>query len=194
MIEMRRAGAAASTTGPTRGWHVRTTIDPELTGRLGAPERMRRIAAYDLFDSGLRERLDAVARDTADRLRAPVSLVSVVLDSAQLMLGMHGVPGWVGEVRGAPAEWALCTQTVLGAEPYLVPDSTDDVLQADNPFVTMAGLRSYAGVPLRDDGGQVLGAHCIIDLVPRVFTDHDIAVLDEGAAQSMRILARYRVS
>jgi GAF domain-containing protein len=58
----------------------------------------------------------------------------------------------------------------------------------------MTGVRSYAGVPLRDDAGIVLGAHCVLDLAPRSFTDDDVAVLDHGAGQIMGILAGHRTA
>jgi GAF domain-containing protein len=160
--------------------------------RLGEPARIRRITAYDLFHPDLRQRLDTVAEDSAHRLGAPVSLVSVVLDSSQFVLGRYGLSSWAAEARGVPAEWALCSHTVLLGEPYRVFDGAIDPKHHDNPLLSMTGVRSYAGVPLRDDGGLVLGAHCALDLTPRAFTDHDVAVLDDGAGQAMRILTEHR--
>lgn len=165
---------------------------PELFARLGAPQRIRRIASYDLFNPGLPPLLDAIAARNAEQLHAPVSLVSVILDSSQFILGSHGVTGWVAEAQGTPAEWSLCTQTVLGGRPYCVSDNTSDPLHADNPLLNMSGLRSYAGVPLRDDSGLSLGSHCVLDVVPRRFTDEDLALLQQGADEVMQVLTRYR--
>nr|WP_041841226.1 GAF domain-containing protein [Actinoplanes friuliensis] len=164
----------------------------DLFTRLGTPERMRQIAAYDLFHPELKTRLDAVATRSAEQLQAPVSLVSVILDSSQFILGGHGVSGWVAQAQGTPAEWSLCTNTVLGGRPYCVGDNTTDPLHADNPLLTMTGLRSYAGVPLRDDSGHNLGSHCVLAPEPRDFTDDDLAVLQQGADDIMEILAAYR--
>jgi GAF domain-containing protein len=91
------------------------------------------------------------------------------------------------------SEWALCTHTVLGARPYCLTDNTTDTLHDDNPMLAMTGLHSYAGVPLHGDSGHILGAHCVLDAGPWHFTDDDIAVLTEGAADIMRILDRYRL-
>ncbi|WP_250032428.1 GAF domain-containing protein [Paractinoplanes maris] len=165
---------------------------PELFARLGSPQRIRRIASYDLFDPGLRPLLDAIAARNAERLHAPVSMVSVILDSSQFILGSHGVTGWVAEAQGTPAEWSLCTHTVLGGRPYCVSDNTQDPLHADNPLLAMSGLRSYAGVPLRDDSGQSLGSLCVVDVVPRDFTDEDLEFLQQGADDVMRVLADHR--
>jgi len=171
------------------------TITPtELFDRLGEPARIHQIARYDLFDPALQARLDAVAARTADLLHAPVSMVSVVLDSSQFIIGQHGVPGWIGEVQGTPAEWALCTHTVLAGQPYCITDGTADPVHAANPIFAIAPIRSYAGVPLTDDSGQILGAHCVIDVTPRTFTEDDITVLTAGAAETMRILAEHRTA
>ena len=60
--------------------NVMTTT--ELFDRLGEPDRMRTLAAYDLFHPELQEHLDRVAGRSAQRLRAPVSMASILLDSA----------------------------------------------------------------------------------------------------------------
>ncbi|MEU4619817.1 GAF domain-containing protein [Actinoplanes sp. NPDC023801] len=165
----------------------------DLFDRLGTPERIREIAGYDLFDPDLRTSLDAIAQRTAGLLEASVSLVSVVLDMSQFILGSHGVAGWVADAQGVPAEWALCTNTVLGAAPYRVSDGATDPRHADNPLLQMTGLRSYFGVPLIGRGGHALGSHCVIDDRPRIFSDVDLAVLNDGAEKSMKLLEAYRL-
>ena len=170
-----------------------STITPtELFSRLGAPARMQQIARYEVFDPTLQAQLDALSARTAALLNAPVSMVSVVLDSSQFIIGQHGVPGWIAEVQGTPAEWALCSHTVLAGRPYCIADGTTDPVHADNPLLAMTPVRSYAGVPLTDDSGHVLGAHCVIDVTPRTFTDADIAVLTAGAGEAMRLLTEHR--
>jgi GAF domain-containing protein len=172
---------------------MNTTPGTDLFDRLGRPDRLLRLAGYDIFDPGLRPRLDAVAARSAERLRAPVSMISVLLDSSQFILGQHGVPGWVAEVRGIPAEWSLCSNTVLTGKPYCLANAADDPVYAENPLLAANGVRSYAGVPLIDDSGYALGAHCVIDVAPRAFTEADLDGLHEDAAESLRILAEYRV-
>ncbi|GAA4964624.1 GAF domain-containing protein [Actinoplanes utahensis] len=171
------------------------TITPTgLFDRLGKPARIQQIARYDLFDPTLQARLDAVAARTADLLHAPISMISMVLDTSQFIIGQHGLTGWISEVQGTPAEWALCTQTVLAGRPYCITDGTADPVYAANPLLAMSPIRSYAGVPLSDDSGQILGAHCVIDVTPRTFTEHDITVLTNGAAETMHILAEHRTT
>jgi GAF domain-containing protein len=96
------------------------------------------------------------------------------------------------EIDGIPAEWSMCAHTVLAGQPYCVTDGPADPTHADNPLLTLTDLRSYAGVPLIDRSGQAIGAHCVIDVHPRTFTDDDVAMLADGAAETIRILEEHR--
>lgn len=173
---------------------MNTDTNTELFERLGLPERIREIAGYDLYSADLRTSLDAIAQHSAASLEAPVSLVSVLLDTSQFIIGSYGVSGWVAYAQGTPAEWAMCTQTVLAGEPYCVVDARHDPRHADNPFLQTSGMRSYLGVPLTGHGGHTLGAHCVIDVKPRVFGDADLAVLHDGAEKVMTLLDAYRLT
>jgi GAF domain-containing protein len=169
---------------------VHTTDLDSVFNRLGSPDRMRHLAGYDLFAPRLADHLDPICADTAARLNAPVSLVSVILDTAQYIIGGHGVGGWVHLVQGTPAEWALCTHTVLTGEPYCVSDASTDPEHRDNPLLGSTGLHSYAGVPLVDGSGHVIGSHCVLDVAARTFTDDDLEVLQDGARRAMQHLNR----
>jgi GAF domain-containing protein len=116
-----------------------------------------------------------------------------VLDGAQCLVGSHGGRGtWVAEAAGNPIEWSFCATSVRTREPYVVRDVHDDVLQRLNPTTVHDGARSYAGAPLITSGGEVLGNCCVIDVVPRDFTDEDVAVLQEEAAAIVAELERRR--
>jgi hypothetical protein len=172
---------------PLRNPHTDPGVDmtTDLFERLGAPERMRQIATLDFVAPGLRVKLDAVARRSATLVGAPVSLVSLILDTAQVIVGSHGVGGWMAEVGGISAEWAICTHTVLAGQDYRIVDSETDPRHAGNPVLRMTGLRSYLGVPLIVKG-QVVGAHCVLDTRSRAFGDMDVEVLTLGAAEVVR--------
>ncbi|MEU8819307.1 GAF domain-containing protein [Actinoplanes sp. NPDC048796] len=160
----------------------------DLFGRLGTPRRMRSLAGYNLFAPQLAAELDPVCARSAQRLGAPVSLISIILDSAQYIIGSTGLEGWINQVQGMPAEWSVCTHTVLAGAPYCVADATTDVRHERNPLIGMTGLRSYAGVPLQGDDGEYLGAHCVLDTAARTFGENDLEVLRDGAAEAMRVL------
>ena len=120
-------------------------------------DRLRAVADYNLFDPALRDVLNQICAETAADLHQPIGLVTIVLDSAQLVIGKSGLQGWIADVGGTPAEWAFCARAVLADDIYVVDDAALDPVQATNPLVVNDGVRAYAGVPLRSPSGHTLG-------------------------------------
>jgi GAF domain-containing protein len=163
-------------------------------GLLASAARMRTLAAYDLFNAALRQRLTEISKWTSDRLGVPTALVSVVLDSAVYHAGGHGVTGWMAAAEGTPIEWAFCAHAVLSGERvYVVTDAAASPVHSRSPLVTDQGIRAYAGAPLTDPGGQVLGMHCVTATSPREFTADELDVLRRTADEIMEVLAGYRL-
>ncbi|SHN44509.1 GAF domain-containing protein [Cryptosporangium aurantiacum] len=152
-----------------------------LHHRLADKERLAALACYDVDDAHLKQQLDAIAMRTAAHLHMPTAMTTLMLDNAMLIAGSHGVDGWLRGGPGGPAEWAFCAQTVLTREPYIVSDAITDPVQCTNPVVELDGIRAYAGAPLITPSGQVLGAHCVIDVEPHLFSDEEIAELRAAA-------------
>jgi GAF domain-containing protein len=167
-----------------------TAAGADLDG-LADYERLSRIAEIDLLNPELVARLDEISRRTMGRLGREASYVSIILDSAQIILSSAGMSGWICHAGGTPVEWSFCGQTVALARTYVVPDALDDDLHKDSPLVTMDGTRSYAGVPLTTADGYVLGAHCVIDSNPHLFTEDELSELQRAAQEISAILAEY---
>jgi GAF domain-containing protein len=155
--------------------------------------RMSVLAGIDIDHPELRARLDAIAARTAARLGQPISLVSMVLDTAQIFAGAYGLQGWLAELRGTPIEWSFCVNTVMTGDTYVVPDATKDLVQSVNPLVTEDGLHSYAGAPIVVDGA-VLGAHCVLAHGPVDFRDEDLEELRRSAEEVAAVLSAYRLA
>ena len=164
----------------------------DVYGRLAEPGRLNELARYDLSGAALRAELDEVAMRSAKLLETPVALVSVLTADTQQIIGGYGLADWVACAQGAPAEWAVCSRTVLNGEPYCVADFSEDPVHAANPFLATSGLRSYLGVPLVSPGGLMLGAHCVVDSRRRIYTDVDFAVLSDSADEAVEALLRFR--
>lgn len=182
-------------TNPSTGERAWAVADgPVDVDALSDLARMRAITSYDLLDPGLRDQLDAVTARTSRELGQPISLVTVVLDSALLVLGNTGLEGWIVATGGTPVEWAFCARAVLSNAPYVVDDASEDPVQRHNPLVQFDGVRAYAGVPLRTPDGHVLGAHCVLNSEPQAFTPAQVAVLETAAAEINEILNGYRLA
>jgi diguanylate cyclase (GGDEF)-like protein/PAS domain S-box-containing protein len=71
-------------------------------------------------------------------------------------------------------------------EPFIVPDARNDPRFNRNPLVVESpNLRFYAGVPLRTEDGLALGSLAVMDRVPRVLSDAQLATLTMLAEQVM---------
>ena len=156
--------------------------------------RLAAMAGYDWDHPDLRRGIEAIAERTATRLGLPIGMTNIVLDTAQASVGSYGTPAWIAEAGGTPIEWAFCAQTVTTGRPYVVADATVDPIQQHNPLVAIDGFTSYAGVPLIDGNGQVLGAHCVIGTTTHTFTDADLTELCDAATEIMTLIQRHQLT
>jgi len=157
------------------------------------PTRLAAIARYDLANRAMWERLDAIAARTCAELHQPISLVTLVLDSAQLIAGSAGLTGWMKSANGTPLEWSFCAHAVTSGQFYIVEDAATDVVQRDNPLFTIDSIASYAGVPIVDSAGEVLGAHCVLSTQAQIFNPNQLATLYDGAAEVLDVLEDFRI-
>ena len=163
------------------------------TNTLADFDRLAAVAGYDLDDPDLRRRLDELSMRTAAALGQPISMVSLILDTAHLVAGSTPLPGWGADVEGVPVEWSFCANAVVTSAPYVVGDAARDRLQYDNPLVTLDGVACYAGVPLITPEGHAIGAHCVLGPVPHEFTATEIAHLRAAAAEAVVVLEEHRL-
>jgi GAF domain-containing protein len=159
-----------------------------MTDPVVDPDRLAEIASFDLFSAEVAARLDAFADRLAAMFDMPVALVSVVLDTAQVIVGSHGLYGWAAEVRGTPVEWSFCAEVVRRHALYVLPDAAADALQATNPLVTLDGVGCYAGAPLITSNGHVLGSCCVLGGAPREFTADELATLTAMAQELAAVI------
>jgi GAF domain-containing protein len=157
-------------------------------------QRLQEIHDLDLLSPDVDPILQDVAVEAASRLGLPVSLISVVLDEALHVAGMHGPEGlWLSETRGHPVEWSFCATSVRTRDAFVVENAETHPDHHDNPLVTQDGVRCYAGVPLISSRGFVLGNLCVVGLEQRSFSDGDVAVLRDLADEAVRRIEARRV-
>jgi hypothetical protein len=87
----------------------------------------------------------------------------------------------VASPRSTPLTHSFCQYVVTSAEPLIVPDAREHPLLRDNRGVHDLGVVAYAGMPLTDETGDVLGSLCAIDIRPRQWTDDELTALRDLA-------------
>ncbi|MBO9578952.1 MAG: SpoIIE family protein phosphatase, partial [Microbacteriaceae bacterium] len=109
------------------------------------------------------DRYDRVVRLAQAIFGAPIAVLNLVGSEQQATIASVGLPK--GEM---PVEESICRYTVQQDGILEVRDLREDERFAQIPLVAgPTKLRFYAGVPVRGQSGQNVGALCILDLVPR---------------------------
>ncbi|HWS38787.1 MAG TPA: SpoIIE family protein phosphatase [Actinoplanes sp.] len=130
-------------------------------------------------------------------LGVPVALVSLVDDVRQVFPGACGLAVPWQQQRQTPLSHSFCQHVVTSAEPLVIEDARTDPLVAANLAITDLGVIGYAGIPLTDADGLVLGSLCAIDTSPRRWTAAELDLLTDLAAacsESLRLRITTRIT
>ncbi|MFJ6195572.1 GAF domain-containing SpoIIE family protein phosphatase [Micromonospora sp. NPDC092111] len=148
---------------------------------LADPVRLRSLADTGL-DAAPDEAFDRFARLVSDLLDVPVALVSLVSETRQFFPGAVGLPEpWAGR-RQTPLSHSFCQHVVDTEIPMVLPDARLHPRVRDNLAVPELGVVAYAGIPLTDLDGRVLGSLCAIDSKPRAWSPAQLRTLADLAA------------
>ncbi|MGW6486788.1 GAF domain-containing SpoIIE family protein phosphatase [Streptomyces sp. NPDC055056] len=157
--------------------------------------------AAAMRDTGLSAAADAgmdrFARLVAELLDVPVALVSLVDVGRQFFPGMIGLDDPWASARQTPLTHSFCQHVVADGKPLVVDDARADDRTRESLAITDLGVIGYAGMPLTDTDGHVLGSLCAIDTQPRQWTERELGVLEDLAAACsaelrLRVVLRQR--
>ncbi|HTY48327.1 MAG TPA: PAS domain-containing protein, partial [Steroidobacteraceae bacterium] len=130
-------------------------------------ERLLSLHEHDVLDTPPEQCFDRITALAAQLCEAPMAAISLLDHDRQWFKSLHGFSG----LQQLPRELAICCYTILGSSVFEVADAGCDVRFRDNPLVSgAAGVRFYAGAPVRDRRGLALGSLCVIDSRPRRLT------------------------
>jgi GAF domain-containing protein len=74
-----------------------------------------------------------------------------------------------------------------------VKDAQQDPRFLDNPLVVgHPGIRFYAGAPIIEPSGHVLGTVCVIDTEPKTLSPIQVAALESLARHTMALMEMRR--
>ncbi|SDT59762.1 sensor histidine kinase [Actinoplanes derwentensis] len=156
--------------------------------------RLEALYSYQVLDRPRPAVLDDLTRLAASMFDAPISAISLIDRERQWFAGSHGIAD-----AQTPLEVSFCRYLVPTGRPLIVPDATRDDRFRDYPNVTgTPNIRFYAGAPLVDEDGHVLGALCVVDDEPREVDDRQMSDLvmfaGQAAAHLSAIRTRLRMS
>jgi PAS domain S-box-containing protein len=140
--------------------------------------RLEDLHRLEILDTASESSFDRITRIAARVIGSPISLITLIDHDRQWFKSRLGL-----EVSETPRDLAFCSYAILGSEPFVVPDASEDARFRSNPLVTASPhIRFYAGAPLMRSGGAALGTLCVMDSKPRDrFSDAEAAILTELA-------------
>ncbi|MDK3256254.1 GAF domain-containing SpoIIE family protein phosphatase [Blastococcus capsensis] len=152
-----------------------------------APARLAAVEAAGLLDAESEEAFDRLAALARQLLRAPFAFLTVVDDRRSFWMACLGIAE--GGPRQNALEESFCQYVVETREPLVLPDVRVDERTRDNPSIVSMGVVAWAGYPVHDPDGHVLGTLCVVDTVVRHWTDDEVQILASLAAIATREVA-----
>ncbi|HZZ52505.1 MAG TPA: SpoIIE family protein phosphatase, partial [Pseudonocardia sp.] len=111
----------------------------------------------------------------------------------QVFPGMVGLPEPWATRRCTPLTHSFCQHVVASERPLIIDDATRHPWVRDSLAIAELGVRAYAGIPLSDDAGNVLGSLCAIDVTARTWSQAELVTLTD-LARSCSLELRLRLA
>lgn len=151
-------------------------------------ERFQALTYFDILDELPNDYFNSLAKIIGTAFNAPIALVSLVGDTDVFFRGNYGMDGTNRVPRGK----SLCSLAILSPQPTVFKDAKDEPCLLRNPLVTGTfGLRFYAGAPLTTKDGFNIGSVCIVDKVPRSWSESDSRILQKFSEIAMLQMDTY---
>ncbi|MGW1183432.1 GAF domain-containing SpoIIE family protein phosphatase [Streptomyces drozdowiczii] len=134
--------------------------------------------------------MDRFARLVTRLLHVPVSLVSLLEADRQVFPGMVGMSGFWAARRETPLTHSFCQHVVADGGPLVLSDARVHPRTCASLAIPDLDVIAYAGMPLTDADGHILGSLCAIDHRPREWTAdelHDLEDLTAACSMELRL-------
>ena len=107
--------------------------------------------------------------------KVPFAGISFVEDERQWFKSKVGLP-----IPDSARDMSFCGHAITSDQVLVVEDAALDPRFAQNPIVLEdPHIRFYAGQPVKGPGGHNVGTLCIMDKVPREFSEEDLSTLSD---------------
>ncbi|QLE55864.1 GAF domain-containing protein [Nostoc sp. TCL26-01] len=152
-------------------------------------QRLQSLNQYHILDTPPEEVFDDLVQLATDICQTPIAVISFLDADREWFKSKVGI-----KESEISRHLGFATHTILQNEILIIPDTWQDERFANNPIVRAEpNLRFYAGVPLVNSHGFVLGSLAVIDTSPRNLSLRKQTALQRLARQVMRHLELHQV-
>jgi len=131
-------------------------------------ERLCALYAYNILDTPAEKSFDNLAKLATQIFNVPIACISLIDKDRQWFKSSFGC-----DVKEIPRRNSFCEYTILENSVFEIPDTLNDRRSSNHPIVVAEPyVRYYAGVPLVDEDGFVLGSLCLFDHIPHELTEN----------------------
>jgi two-component system, cell cycle sensor histidine kinase and response regulator CckA len=152
---------------------------------LTRPDRLAALRHTALLDTPPEEAFDRLTRMASRLLGTPVALISLISEDRQFFKSAIGLPEPWASRRAAPLSFSFDAQVVSTGEQLVVEDARRHPLLRHGTAIRELGWVAYAGIPLVTRDGQTVGSFSVVDKMPRLWSERDIALLKDLAASAV---------
>jgi signal transduction histidine kinase len=124
----------------------------------------------------------------------PVSVVSLVTADSQIMLGCAGGGASATGPFEIPLSASLCREVVITGLPFIARDTAAEHRFAGTEPVLVHGIRAYAGFPVADEDGLILGVVSVAMHEPHDWTVAQLSTVDNAAQLFAELLSSANVA
>jgi GAF domain-containing protein len=159
-------------------FHIAKRLDPdrvpiEVSDATDEAARLQAVAALDAAGLTQDPVLDGITETARHVFGAPIAAITLIRGDTQTTKAASGVV-----LADRAREGSFCDVTVRRSSHHIVEDTAADVRFAHYAAgVDAPVVRFYAGCPITSPDGHRVGALCVMDDQPRVFSRQDIRQL-----------------
>lgn len=151
-------------------------------------DRLRALYRARVLDSEAEDAFDDIAQLAAHLCGTAIGSVNFLDEDVQFGKATVGIDR---ALMALPRDLSLCSYAILQEQPLELSDLAGDPRTRHNTAILGAGLRYYAGAPIRTREGHALGTVCVLDVAPRSLSIEQIGALGALARQAA-VLVEWR--
>ena len=147
-------------------------------------ERLRALKEYSIMDSMPEKEYDAITKLASFICGTPIAIITFLDEQRVWFKSNLGL-----DFTESSRDMSFCQYAIMGNEIFEVQDALKNEIFAKNDLViSNPKIRYYAGAPLRDANGFILGSLCVIDTEPRILLEEQKNAMELLAAQVVMLL------